>query len=183
MTPSHTALQGYDTYKYINYMIDFNGHRTDFTNDNITGNVLQVQFPFTPEDVPNQGAPPTINYTYTNNYYLHTVQGEAGATQTTTIIRDSSNRVTEIDYPDGGKETFPLYNAFNQVRTHGMVTGGTETFTYDGRGLLQEYRNPDNVSGNPTARYSVRSIRSTYGYHRRAWGKRRRWEPHYEFQL
>ena len=154
MTPTHTASQGYDGYKYINYVIDLNGHRTDFTNDNITGNVLQVQFPLTLEDVPNQGARPTINYSYTNNYYLHTIQGENGPTQTTTMIRDSNtNRVTEIDYPDGSKETFPSYNSFNQVLTHVMVTGGTETFTYDGRGLLQEYRNPDNGTGFATMRY------------------------------
>ena len=112
MTPSHSASQGYDGYKYINYVTDLNGHRTDFTNDNITGNVLQVQLPLTPEDVPNQGTCPTVNYTYTNNYYLHTIQGENG--QSTTIFRDSSNRVTEIDYPDGSNKTFSSYNTFNQ---------------------------------------------------------------------
>jgi YD repeat-containing protein len=151
MTPSHTASQNYDGYKYITYVIDFNGHRTDFINDSITGNVLTVQFPLTGEDTPGQGTRPIINYSYTNNYCLHTIQGENG--QTTTILRDSSNRITEIDYPDGGKETFPSYNSFNQVLTHGIVTGGTETFTYDGRGVRQDYRNPDNASGNPTARY------------------------------
>jgi RHS repeat-associated protein len=34
-----------------------------------------------------------------------------------------------------------------------MTTGGTESFTYDARGLKQTYRNPSNASGNPTARY------------------------------
>src|SRR5262249_27853348 len=100
---------------------------------------------------PGQGQRPTVNYTYTNSYYLHTIQGENGFT--TTITRDGNNRVTEIDYPDGGVETFPLYNGFNQVLTHAMPTGGTEMFTYDGRGLKQTYRNPDNVTGNPTVRY------------------------------
>jgi hypothetical protein len=106
---NHGGSQTYDDKKYINSVTDRNLHRTDFTNDPVTGNVLQVQFPLTPEDTPGQGnTRPTINYTYTNNYYLHTIQGESG--QTTTILRDSSNRVSEIDYPDGGKETFPSYN-------------------------------------------------------------------------
>ena len=34
-----------------------------------------------------------------------------------------------------------------------MTTGGTESFTYDARGLKQTYRNPSNATGNPTARY------------------------------
>src|SRR5262249_60633959 len=71
---NHSASQNYDGYRYINYVIDRNGHRTDFTNDIVTGNVLQVQFPLTPGDTPAQGnARPTINYTYTTNYYLHTI--------------------------------------------------------------------------------------------------------------
>jgi hypothetical protein len=147
----NSASQGYDAKKYINSVTNFNRITTDYTCDPITGNVTQAQLPFTTEDTQNQSQRPTVNYTYTNNYYLHTVQGENH--QTTTVIRDGNNRVTEIDYPDGGYEQFPLYNSFNQVRTHVMVTGGTETFTYDGRGLKQTYRNPDNASGNPTARY------------------------------
>src|ERR1043166_7920966 len=55
--------------------------------------------------------------------------------------------------PDGGYEQFLSYNSFNQFQTHRMITGGNETFTYDGRGLRQTYRNPDNASGNPTTRY------------------------------
>ena len=156
---SHTTWQGYDAKKYINSVTDARGqspgdpsHTTNYTNDPITGNVTQIQFPLTPGDTPGQGSThPTINYTYTNNYYLHTVQDEG--VHTTTIQRDGSNRVTEIDYPDGGYEQFLSYNSFNQFQTHRMITGGNETFTYDGRGLRQTYRNPDNASGNPTTRY------------------------------
>jgi RHS repeat-associated protein len=39
-----------------------------------------------------------------------------------------------------------------------MTTGGTESFTYDTRGLKQTYRNPGNVSGNPTARYQYDTL-------------------------
>ncbi len=71
-----------------------------------------------------------------------------------TFFRDpTTHRITQINYPDGGYEQFLSYNTFNQFQTHRMTTGGTETFTYDGRGLRQTYRNPDTVSGNPTARY------------------------------
>src|SRR5262249_19486557 len=80
------ASQGYDNKKYINQVTDFNSHTTDYICDAITGRVLQVQFPLTPEDTPGQGnTRPTVNYSYTNNYYLHTIQGENG--QTTTINR------------------------------------------------------------------------------------------------
>jgi RHS repeat-associated protein len=138
--------------KYIDYVVDRNGHQTDYTNDPITGNVTQVKYPLTQGDTPGQGQRPTVNYGYSNYYYLHTITDEGG-NQTIIQRNDSLNRVTGILYPDGGQETFPSYNSFNQVLTHGMLTGGTETFTYDGRGLKQTYRSPDNPSGNPTARY------------------------------
>jgi len=149
-----SAKQTYDqTTKYIISVMDRNGNTTDYARDRITGNVTEIKFPLTTEDTPGQNTRPTVNYTYRNYYYLHTIQGEAGPTQTTTIDRDASNRVYQITYPDGGWERFPSYNPFNQVLEHRMVTGGTERFTYDGRGLKQTYRSPDNLTGNPTARY------------------------------
>jgi RHS repeat-associated protein len=147
------ARQTYDqTTKYITSVTDRRGNTTDYTVNRITGNVTRVQFPaiVTPSPAPRG----EINYTYTNNYYLRTVQGEAGPTQTTTITRDTNNRVTRIDYPDGGYETFTDYDAFNQARTHLMTTGGPETFTFDStNGRKLTYRNPDNPGGNPTASY------------------------------
>jgi RHS repeat-associated protein len=155
---NRTWWQGYDAQKYVNSVTDARGvnngdpnHTTNYTLDAITGNVLQVQFPPTADVTPSPAPRGTVSYSYTNNYYLHTVTDEG--LHTTTYLRDNNNRVTEIDYPDGGVETFPDYNSFNQVLTHGMTTGGTESFTYDTRGLKQTYRNPDNQSGNPTARY------------------------------
>jgi hypothetical protein len=97
----HTANQTYDSYKYVNSVRNFNWITTDYTCDPITGNVTQIQYPLTPGDTPGQGnTRPTVNYTYTNNYYLHTIQDEGS--HITTIIRDGNNRTTRIDYPDGG---------------------------------------------------------------------------------
>ena len=149
----HQSTLGYDDKKYVNQVINFNRVTTDYTCDPITGNVTQIRFPRTPDDTPGQGnTRPTVNYTYTNNYYLQTSQDEGN--HTSTLTRDGNNRVTRIDFPDGGYETFGYDSAhFYQLGSHRMVTGGTETFTYDGRGLKQTYRNPDNASANPTARY------------------------------
>jgi RHS repeat-associated protein len=147
----HSAQQHYDVNtKYVDYVVDRRGHRTDYTSDPITGNVTQVQFPLTPGDTPNQTQRPTINYTYTNSYYLHTIRDEGN--HTTTFTRDGSNRITQIDYPDGGYETFG-YDAshFYQLSSHRMKTGGIETFSYDASHKLQYYSdpyhsNPDNPS-------------------------------------
>jgi RHS repeat-associated protein len=145
----HQSSQTYDANKYINSITDFNrAPSTDFTSDALTGNVTQIKFPLTQ----GQTQRPTVNYTYINNYYyLSTAQDEGG--HTTTLTRDpTTHRITRIDYPDGGYETF-TYNSFGQVLAHRMTTGGTESFTYDARGLKQTYRNPSNATGNPTARY------------------------------
>ena len=140
------------TTKNIDYVVDRNGNRTDYTRDPITGNVTQVKYPLTQGDTPSQSQRPTVNYTYTNNYYLHTIVDEGN--HTTTIDHDANNRVSQITYPDNAYETFTPYNGFGQVLTHRMTTGGTESWTYNGRaGLKDTYRNPDNPTGNPTVRY------------------------------
>jgi RHS repeat-associated protein len=149
---NRSASQTYDTKKYINSVTDRRGNTTDYTNDPITGKVTQIKYPLTQGDTPGQNQRPTVNYEYSNNYYLQVITDEGG--QQTIIQRnDGLNRVTGIVYPDGASEAFSQYNAFNQVLTHVMITGGTESFTYDGRGLKQTYRNPDNPTGNPTIRY------------------------------
>ena len=149
----HSAQQHYDAVtKYVDYVVDRRGNRTDYTSDPVTGNVTQVQFPLTQGDTTGQNQRPTVNYTYTNSYYLHTIQDEGN--HTTTFTRNGNNRVTRIDYPDDGYETFG-YDAshFYQISSHRMTTGGTESWTYDARHRNDTYRNPDNASGNPTARY------------------------------
>src|SRR6266542_3358057 len=42
---AHQSTMGYDDKNYLNSYIDFNRNDTDYINDPITGNVLQIQFP------------------------------------------------------------------------------------------------------------------------------------------
>src|SRR4029453_13645777 len=84
--------------------------------------------------------------------YLHTIQDEGN--HTTTFTRNGNNRVIRVDYPDDGYETFGYDDShFYQISSHRMTTGGTESWTYDAQHRKDTYRNPDNASGNPTARY------------------------------
>jgi RHS repeat-associated protein len=151
------ASQTYDqTTKYIISVMDRGGNTTDYVSDRITGNVTQIKFPSTPNDTQppqTEQTRSTVNYTYTNSYYLNTITDE-GEHQTIIQRNDGLNRVTGILYPDGGSEAFSQYNAFNQVLTHAMTTGGTESFTYDARGLKQTYKDSTNTSSNPNARYT-----------------------------
>jgi len=155
---SHSASQGYDANKWINSVTDRNSHTTNYTSDALTSLMTQIQYPFTYGDTPGQSTRPTVNYTYTNGYYLHTIQSENG--ETTTFTRDSNNRVTRIDYPDGGYETFS-YDAghFYQLSTHRMTTGGTETFAYDTRHRLQYYSDAYHSNpGDPSLQYSYDAL-------------------------
>jgi RHS repeat-associated protein len=148
-----SASQTYDVKKYINSVTDRNGHTTNFTRDALTGMVTQIQYPLTTIDTPGQSQRPTVNYTYTNDYYLHTAQDEGG--HTTTYTRNANNRVTRIDYPDGGYETFG-YDAshFYQLSSRRITAGGTETFAYDGRHRLQYYSDAyHNNTNNPSMTY------------------------------
>jgi len=152
----HQSSQGYDqTTKYVTSVTNFNRFTTDYTNDPIAGNVTQIKFPSTPNDTQppqTEQTRSTVNYTYTSNYYLHTIRGENGFT--TTINRYGDNRIQNILYPDGGGESFTYDgNPFGLVHEHGMITGGTETFSYDARGLRQTYKDSTNTSTNPNARY------------------------------
>ena len=155
--------KGYDNKKYVNYVIDRRSNRTDYINDPITGNVLQIQFPFTHEDTQNQSEPPTVNYVYgggagcsnnQNPYWLCSATDEAG--NQTQFTRDPvTYRPTRIDYPDGGWETFSYDAAhFYQLSSHRMKTGGTETFAYDGLHRLQYYSDPyHNNTNSPSMTY------------------------------
>jgi RHS repeat-associated protein len=158
-----SASQGRDSNSYINSVTDRNGHTTNLTLNALTGGVLTTTFPSTPGDTPPGTPRGVVTYTYgwatcpdpnnrdaNNPYYLYSITDEGG--HGTTFTRDSSKRVSRIDYPDGGYETF-AYNSFNQVLNHQMKTGGTEAFSYDGRGLKQTYRDPYHATGNATASY------------------------------
>lgn len=143
-----TTNLGYDNNGFINTTRDANQHVTSMTRIGNTGTLASVTHP--PD---SSGVSSTIYYTYTDQstgYYKYSVKDERG--YITTYKRDASNRVYEIDYPDGGYETFGQFNSFNQATSHRMTSGGTETFGYDGRGLLRNYTPPATTSdGNPSA--------------------------------
>jgi RHS repeat-associated protein len=158
----------YDGNGFVKSVTDRNGHTTAFINDPLSGMVTQVTYPQTANDTPAGTPAGTVKYVYgsatcpdpnnrdaNNPYYIYSVTDEG--THTTTYGRDTSKRVIQINYPDGGSESFH-YNSFGQVTSHTMTTSGVESFTYDGRGLKQTYRSPDNATGNPTARYKYDSL-------------------------
>jgi len=161
-----SASQTYDANNYINSVTDRNNHRTDFANNALNGNTWFIGYPLTPDDTPGQTQQPVTQISYawsgcadpnnrdaTNPYYVCATADEGG--NVTQVWRDTNKRITRIDYPDGGYETFSYdANHFYQLLSHRMKTGGTESFTYNGPGGLKDtYRNPDNPTGNPTVRY------------------------------
>jgi RHS repeat-associated protein len=163
------ALQGLDlTYFYVNSFTDRNGNTTNWTNNVLTGRPIQITYPLTQNDTPAGTPRGTVTYTYgsatcpdpnnrdgNNPYYLYSITDEGG--NTTVFLRDASKRITQVNYPDGGTESF-TYNSFSQVLTHVMKTGGPESFSYDARGLKQTYRDPYHATGNPTAWYQYDSL-------------------------
>jgi RHS repeat-associated protein len=166
------ASQTYDsTTNYINAVTDRNQKVTNFTSNSLTGVVTQVQFPAAADVTPSPAPRGTVTYTYgssgcsdTNNkdannpYYVCTATDEGH--NVTQFTRDNNKRVTQINYPDAGYETFG-YNSFGEVTSHRMRTGGTETFTYDmangpTKGCKLTYCDPYHAGGNPanSASYS-----------------------------
>lgn len=152
---------------FINAFIDRNGHTTDLATNPLTGKLTQITYPLTPNDTPSGTARGAVRYSYggpscadpnnqdaNNPYYLCTATDEAG--NTTGYIRDAAKRVIQINYPDGGRETFQ-YNGFGQVTAHGLNTGGTEGFAYDANGRLTSYRDayhdPIGQTGSPNFWY------------------------------
>ena len=163
----HQSTTGYDsTTKYINSFVNFRRIQTDYTTNTLTGNITLITYPLTLGDTLNQTQRPTLRYQYgwagcpdpnnrdaNNPYYLYSITDEGG--HTTTFMRDANHRVTRVDYPDGGLETFSYDPAhFYQISTHRMKTGGTETFAYDGLHRLQYYSDPyHNNTNNPSMTY------------------------------
>jgi RHS repeat-associated protein len=141
-----SASQTYDASGFVASVTDRNIKTTNFTNA-LTGAVIQTQYPLTPPDSTRA----TVQRVYTDANYLSSVTNELG--RTTTFQRDATTkRITQINYPDGGYETF-TYNGFGQVLTHRLTNGGTESFTYDTRGQMTIYRDAVHQTGNPTAWY------------------------------
>ncbi|HYR22270.1 MAG TPA: RHS repeat-associated core domain-containing protein [Chthoniobacterales bacterium] len=159
----NSASQTYDSNGYINTVTDLNRHTTNFTKNAFTGGLLTATFPSTPGDTPPNTPRGVVSYTYgstscadannrdaNNPYYVCTTTDEGW--HVTSYLRDTSKRITQINYPDGGTESFQ-YNSFGQVTSRTMRTGGVETLAYDFRGLRQTYRDPYHATGNPTFWY------------------------------
>ena len=164
----HGVSATYDSNGYVNAVTDFNGHTTNVTNNAFTGAGLTTTFPSTPGDTPPNTPRGVVTYTYgsascadpnnkdsNNPYYVCTGIDEGG--HTTNYTRDTAKRVTQINYPDGGSESFQ-YNSFGQITSNTTTTGGTETRTFDARGLLQMYRDAYHASGNPNVWYQYDSL-------------------------
>jgi RHS repeat-associated protein len=164
------ASQTYDSNGYVTSVTDFNGHTTNFTKNAFTGELLTTMFPSTPADTPPNTPRGVVTYTYgsascadpnnrdsNNPYYVCTATDEGG--HITTYFRDAKRRVTQINYPDSGTETFQYDDVhFGQLAGHTLRAGGTETFTHDARGLLQTYRDSYHATGNPNVWYQYDSL-------------------------
>lgn len=161
------SSQTRDDNGFVNSKTDRNGRTTDCVK-NFIGKTTQILFPLTPNSTPPgtprgsvstqfgwAACPDPNNRDADNPYYPYSSTDEGG--HTTIFLRDSHKRVIQINYPDGGSEQF-TYNALGQVLTHTLLTGGVETFEYDGRSLSLAYRSPDNPTGNPTVRYSYDAL-------------------------
>ncbi len=154
--------KSYDANGFVNAIKDRNGNITNYQNDPWTGNTTLITYPLTPSDTalglgratsatsytgsgsdPNN---PYYVYGYTNQTRWGRRHGWSGRHARThkrglaaTYVRDGNKRITTINYPDGGTESF-TYNNFGQALTHRLKAGGLETYTYDWRGMLAEYR-------------------------------------------
>lgn len=148
----------YDSNGFLIGVWDRNGNSTSFTRTPLTGKPLTITHP--PDAT---GAYSTIHFSYADPataYYLQSVTDELQ--HTTVYQRDTNNRIKEIDYPDTGKETF-AYNNLGEIVSHGMTSGGTETFEYDATGLRQVYRDPYHLTGKPTFWYQYDALERVSG--------------------
>jgi len=135
---------------FPNVVTQPNGNAFDYGYNNYTHILEGIYPPLTPSDTPqgttqsamgwNHGGincPDPNNRDWYHAYYPYYWQDEAG--NQTIYLRDPSKRIVQVNYPDGGTESF-TYNNFGEVLTHRLRTGGLETYGYDSRGLLTEYR-------------------------------------------
>ena len=175
----------YDANGFIQSFVDRNVNTTNIISDATSGNPTQITYPLTASDTALGKPRATVQYVYgsitcpdpnnrdgNNPYYLYSMTDERG--NATIYKRDANKRVIEIDYPDTGVETFDYSNnTFGQVTSHRLATGGLETYTYDGRGLLTEYRDAYHLATvdpqNPTVPASATPSFSYTYYTSGAW--------------
>ena len=168
----NAASETYDNNGFVKTVTDFTGlstHTTTIQRDPYTGVVTKITYPSTSTtscptctgagfvsyvygtstcaDANNRGTAPYDAARGPNDYnayYLYSATDEAN-NPPNTVTRDLNKRVTHKQYADNGTEDF-TYNSFGEVLTHRGTTGGLETNTYDGRGLLTQYREPYHLS-------------------------------------
>ncbi len=140
----NTTTLSYNANGFASSVTNANNHTTSYEYLNQgypTGVISKVIHP---------GGVDTIQYFYTDatGAYLDHVIDERG--KQTTYKRNSGTMTTyEIDYPDGGIETY-TYNSFGQVLTHFMPSNtaangastDSEKYSYDSNGRLLTYTPP-----------------------------------------
>lgn len=130
----------YDSNSYLRQVTDRRGYFTTYINEPILGQPTKI--------TDHDGT--YLAYTYSSSfkpYHVSSVRNEADFY--TYFHRDGSNRIYQINYPDGAYETF-AYNGFGQVTTHRRKNGAYEHASYDSRGLLTARWNPT-FSATPIA--------------------------------
>lgn len=133
-TKSYTDGLGRKTvYKYDQDSIGFTSSTKDALgritkNDSLTvyGNPLQITYP---DKTKEKWTRDDLDLILTHTDALGRV---------TTYTRDTSHRITRIDYADASFETF-TYNGFGKVLDHQKRNGGTEHSEYDSRGLRTNF--------------------------------------------
>jgi RHS repeat-associated protein len=174
---NQSSSMSYDARGFVSATVDQRQNQIDISNEPRTGKPTLIIHPLTPPDIvratvqfeygsPN--CPDPNNRDGNNPYYLYRTVNERG--YATVYWRDANKRVSRIDYPDGGFETF-TYNGFGQVLTHRLTSGGIENFGYDeglptARGLRTSYTPPPTESdGDPSlhpTRYHYDSMDRVY---------------------
>lgn len=112
------------------------GRITQFQREWHFGTVRRITFP--------DGR--SVSYQFSNPlkpFHIIRMTNEAG--HVTSYTRDSNNRVTRIDYPDGSFETY-TYNSLGRVLTHRLRNGGIISNFYSSSGLLLTNRDPTGAS-------------------------------------
>jgi len=155
---SYTDFKGqpsyisYDGNGFTNGFTDARGNTTTTSREGIIGATSVLTHP----DQSTQG----YAYSYRDGgpYYVQIRGDELG--RNTYFSRDANYRVTKISYgyDPNDPNAFPTeeftYNAFGQILTHKLTTGGTESFAYDARGLRTTSTDP---LGNATHYYYYQS--------------------------
>jgi RHS repeat-associated protein len=143
---SYTDFKGqlstisYDGYGYVWAVTDARGNATTTLREGAIGAISVLTHP----DQSIQG----YAYWYADGAPYHVqIRGDERG-HNTYFTRDANFRLTRIDYPDyptGAFEEY-TYNGFGQVLTHRMTSRGTESFNYDGRGMMYASTNPDGTT-------------------------------------